>query len=115
MAETADALRGEIAELKAQGESDRIDFALQLAGVCNVKAARALLSDHEGDVDNLREAEPWLFESGGKQAKGGGAGDSGTTGLPNAGAAADEGRTLKRWREIAGLADDNSNDTKKEG
>ena len=45
-AETAEQLRGEIAELKAQGESDRIDFRLQLAGVRNVKAARALLSDH---------------------------------------------------------------------
>lgn len=29
-AETADALRSEVAELKAQGESDRIDFELQL-------------------------------------------------------------------------------------
>lgn len=37
-AETAEQLRGEIAELKAQGESDRIDFKLQLAGVRNVKA-----------------------------------------------------------------------------
>ena len=45
-AETAEQLRSEIAELKAQGESDRIDFKLQLAGVRNVKAARALLADH---------------------------------------------------------------------
>ena len=57
-AETADQLRGEIAELKAQGESDRIDFKLQLAGVRNVKAARALLSDHDNDVVKLKEAEP---------------------------------------------------------
>lgn len=111
-AETAERLRGEIAELKTQGESDRIDFKLQLAGVRNVKAARALLSDHDNDVDKLMEAEPWLFEAGGKHAKGGSA-DSGTTGLPNAGAASDEGKTLKHWREIAGLTDDD--DTKKEG
>ena len=111
-AETAEQLRGEIAELKAQGESDRIDFKLQLAGVRNVKAARALLSDHDNDVDKLKEAEPWLFETTGKHAKGGNAG-SGTTGLPNAGAASDEGKTLKHWREIAGLTDDD--DTKKEG
>ena len=111
-AETAEQLRGEIAELKAQGESDRIDFKLQLAGVRNVKAARALLSDHDNDVDKLKEAEPWLFEATGKHAKGGSAG-SGTTGLPNAGAASDEGKTLKHWREIAGLTDDD--DTKKEG
>ena len=31
---------------------------------------------------------------------------SGTTGLPNAGAASGEGKTLKHWREIAGLSDD---------
>lgn len=104
-AETAEQLRGEIAELKAQGESDRIDFKLQLAGVRNVKAARAILADHGGDVDALKEAEPWLFEAGGKHAKGGASG-SGTTGLPNAGAASDEGKTLKHWREIAGLTDD---------
>lgn len=112
-AETAEQLRGEIAELKAQGESDRIDFKLQLAGVRNVKAARALLADHGNDVDKLKEAEPWLFEATGKYAKGGNAG-SGTTGLPNAGAASDEGKTLKHWREIAGLTDDDD-DTKKEG
>ena len=104
-AETAEKLRGEIAELKAQGESDRIDFKLQLAGVRNVKAARALLSDHDNDVDKLKEAEPWLFEATGKHAKGSNAG-SGATGLPNAGAASDEGKTLKHWREIAGLTDD---------
>ena len=112
-AETAEQLRGEIAELKALGESDRIDFRLQLAGVRNVKAARALLADHGNDVDKLKEAEPWLFEATGKHAKGGNAG-SGTTGLPNAGAASDEGKTLKHWREIAGLTDDDD-DTKKEG
>ena len=98
-AETAEQLRGEIAELKAQGESDRIDFMLQLAGVRNVKAARAILSDHGGDVDALKEAEPWLFA---RHAEGSG----GKTGLPNAGAAADEGKQMKRWREIAGLDDE---------
>ena len=33
IAETAEQLRGEIAELKAQGESGSIDFKLQLAGM----------------------------------------------------------------------------------
>lgn len=92
--------------MKAQVESDRIDFKLQLAGVCNVKAARALLADHDNDVDKLKEAESWLFEAAGKHVKGSSGGGSGTTGLPNAGAASDEGKTLKRWREIAGLDDD---------
>lgn len=112
-AQVAEAAKNaEAAELKAQGESDRIDFKLQLAGVRNVKSARALLSDHGNDADKLKEAEPWLFEASGKYAKGGSAG-SGTTGLPNAGAASDEGKTLKHWREIAGLTDDD--DTKTEG
>ena len=107
----AEQLRGEIAELKAQGESDRIDFKLQLAGLRNMKAARALLADHGNDVDKLKEAEPWLFEVTGKHAKGGNSG-TGTTGLPNAGAASDEGKTLKHWREVASLTDNDSDDKK---
>ncbi len=79
MAEAAK--NAETAELKAQGESNRIDFRLQLAGVRSVKAARALLGDHGNDVDKLKETEPWLFEATGKHAKGGNAG-SGTTGPP---------------------------------
>lgn len=99
-AETAEALRSQIAELKAQGESDRIDFQLQLAGVCNVKAARAVLADHGGDVDALKEAEPWLFADAPAAKQ-----QSGTTGLPNAGTSSDEGKTMKRWRKLAGLDD----------
>ena len=97
--EAADALRSEIAELKAQGESDRIDFRLQLAGVRNIKAARAVLDDHGGDVDALKEAEPWPFADAPAKQRGG------TTGLPNAGTSSDEGKTLRRWRRLAGLDD----------
>ena len=87
--EAAEKLRGEVAEVKARAESDRIDFKLQLAGVRNVKAARALLSDYDNNVDKLKEAEPWLFETTGKHAKGG---SSGTTGLPNAGGRVRQGQ-----------------------
>ena len=96
-AETAEQLRNRIAELKAQGESDRIDFKLQLAGVRNVKAARAVLEDHGGDVDTLKEAEPWLFADVPAKQQGG------KTGLPNA------GKTMRRWRRLAGLDDSNDN------
>lgn len=99
-AETAEQLRNQIAKLKAQGESDRIDFKLQLAGVRNVKAARAVLGDHGGDVDTLKEAEPWLFAD--TPAKQGG-----RTGLPNAGTSTDAGKTMRRWRRLAGLDDSN--------
>ena len=102
-AEAAERLRGEIAELKAQGESDRIDFRLQLAGVRNVKAARAILADHGGDVDALKEAEPWLFADVPAKQQGG------RTGLPNAGTSTDAGKTMRRWRRLAGLDDSNDN------
>ena len=96
-AEAAEKLSAEIDELRKQGESDRIDFRLQLAGVRNVKAARAVLADHGGDVDALKAAEPWLFADSPAKPQGG------RTGLPNAGTSSDEGKTLKRWRKLAGL------------
>ena len=89
-AETAEQLRGEIAELKAQGESDQIDFRLQLACVRNVKAALAILADH--GVDALKEAEAWLFSDAPVKQRGG------KTGLPNAGTSTDAGKTMRRWR-----------------
>ena len=85
-AETAEKLRGEIAELRAQGESDRIDFRLRLAGVRNSKAARAILAGHGGDVEALKEAEPWLFADTPVKQPGG------KTGLPNAGTSSDGAR-----------------------
>lgn len=102
-AETSERLRSEIAGLKAQGESDRIDFKLQLAGVRNVKVAHAVLDGHGGNVDALKEAEPWLFVDAPVKQQGG------RTGLPNAGASADAGKTMKRWRKLAGLDDSNDN------
>ena len=98
-AEAADGLRAEIAALKEQGESDRIDFKLQLAGCRNVKAARAVLDDHKGDIDALKAAEPWMFADVPQK-------QTGKTGLPNAGAAKDADRQLKQWRDIAGLNDE---------
>lgn len=97
-AETTEAFRGEIAQLKAQGESDRIELELRLAGVRNVKAVKVVLIDHGGDVAALKKAEPWLFSDAP-------AGDqkAGATGLPNAGTSADNGKTMARWCRLAGL------------
>ena len=102
-AETAEALRSEIAELKAQEEDQRVEFELRLAGVRNVKAAKAILSDHGGDVAALKGAEPWLFANTSDKPQGG------KTGLPNAGTSSDDGKTMRRWRKLAGL-DDADND-----
>lgn len=64
----------------------------------NVKAARALLADHDNDVEKLKAAEPWLFSASPVPAP------AGATGLPSAGAAgADESTQMSRWRKIAGL------------
>ena len=92
----------EIDELRRQGEEQRVGFELQMAGARNVKAAQALLADHDNGIDKLKEAEPWLFGAG----TGAPPAQAGATGLPNAGTAADEGTIMRRWRGIAGLPDE---------
>ena len=95
-AESAEKLCVEMDELRRQGEEQRVSFELQLAGARNVKAATALLADYDNDIEKLKKAEPWLFADAAPR-------QTGKTGLPNAGAATDEGKTVRRWREIAGL------------
>lgn len=100
-AEGAEALRREMDELRRRGDEERVGFELQIAGARNVKAARALLPDYENDIDKLKAAEPWLFGAGAVAPA-----QAGATGLPNAGAATDEGAQMKRWRKIAGIDDE---------
>ena len=83
-AEGAEALRREMDELRRRGDEERVGFELQIAGARNVKAA-----------------EPWLFGAGGAAPA-----QAGATGLPNAGAATDEGAQMRRWRKIAGIDDE---------
>lgn len=99
-AESADKLRAEMDELRRKGDEERVGFELQIAGARNVKAARALLADHDNDIEKLRAAEPWLFSASPASAQ------AGATGLPNAGAATDEGARMRRWRKIAGIDDE---------
>ena len=97
-AEGAEALRKEMDELRRRGDEERVGFELQLAGARNVKAARALLADHDNDIEKLKAAEPWLFSALAAPAP------TGATGLPSAGAAgADDSTQMSRWRRIAGL------------
>lgn len=66
----------------------------------NVQAApRAVLAGYNGDVDALKESESWLFTDAPVSKSQGG-----TMGLPNAGASSDEGKTMRRWRKLAGVA-----------
>ena len=97
-AEGAEALRAEMDELRRRGDEERVGFELQLARARNVKAARALMPDHDNDIEKLKAAEPWLFSASPAPAP------TGATGLPSAGAAgADESTQMSRWRRIAGL------------
>lgn len=109
-AEAADALNGEIAKLRRQLEDERTDFSLRAAGARSVKAARALLAEHDGDVSALVEAEPWLFERQGGTSQNGsqsGTAGGGSTGLEPAGASGGSAEgELRRWERIAGLAGD---------
>ena len=100
-AEGAEKLRAEMDELRRRGDEERVGFELQLVGARNVKAARALLGDYDNDVEKLKAAEPWLFGSSVAATA-----QTGATGLPSAGAASDEGATVKRWRRIAGIEGD---------
>ena len=100
-AETAEKLADQITELKEQAESERIEFELKLAGCRNVKAARAILDEHDGSVDALKDAEPWLFDDG----KAADSQPKGKTGLNPAGASGKDDSTMKRWRKLAGLED----------
>lgn len=67
----------EMDELRRQGEEQRVEFELMMAGARNVRAARALLDEHSGDVSKLKEVELWMFEGAAPR-------QGGKAGLPNA-------------------------------
>ena len=77
--EGRESLKKELDDLKAEMAGERVAHKLEMAGCRNVKAAKALLDDYDGDVDKLKEGCPYLFE--GKKA--------GSTGLKPEGGASD--------------------------
>lgn len=89
-------LTKEIEDLKTKSADEALSWKLTAAGALNVKAAKALLPDHDNDIAKLKEAEPWLFDQG-KPVP------TGTTGLEPAGTTGGDGDELSRWRKIAGL------------
>lgn len=108
MAEATEALNAEIAALKQQMSDERVEFALKAAGARSIKAAKALLEEHDGDVAALVAAEPWLFEGAEtasqstSQTSAGGA-----IGLEPAGVAGGgDSAYMRRWERIAGLTDE---------
>lgn len=97
-AETAQALTKQIEDMKAEAEAERLDFKLTLAGCRSVRAGKALLEEHGGDIDALKAAEPWLFADEPSQKQG-------KTGLEPAGVAGGGDTDVARWRVLAGLDD----------
>ena len=83
-------------------EADRAILSLGVRSTAD-DAARAS-AENATAVDALKTAEPWLFANERTTKPQGG-----KTGLPNAGTSSDEGKTMKRWRRLAGLDDSNDN------
>lgn len=105
-AEATETLNKEIAELKQRMADERTEFALTSAGARSVTAAKALLAEHDGDVEALKAAEPWLFEQADATSQNGSQ-TGGTTGLEPQGASGGSSDSdLKRWERIAGVAED---------
>lgn len=87
-------LKAEFEEWKASQEQAETDSALKKAGCHDTVAARARLSEFDGDIDKLKEAAPYLFNST--------ANDKGTGGNPKGNPSAEDERN-KHMRELMGL------------
>ena len=61
-----------IDEMEAKAKTEKVEASLKAAGCVNVKAAMACLDDHEGDVEKLKAAAPYLFTSTDKSKSTGG-------------------------------------------
>ena len=100
-AKTVEQRLAEVEEKLAASEralaDEKVAGSLAALGCVNVKAARALLEDYEGDPAKLKEACPYLF--GQTQQKGGP--QTSTGGRPAGATASDE---LNRLRRLAGLS-----------
>lgn len=86
-------LQEQIDALKNSQSDMQVEYELKLAGCKNNKAAKALLDDFEGDIEKLKEAEPWMFETK----------PQGSTGLKGSGATDTKADAIARARKAAGL------------
>lgn len=89
-----DELKKEVQQARDAIKEERIAWSLEKAGCKNVKAAKALLDDYEGDVSKLKADCPYLFE-----------GDSskGSTGGKPGGAIDEKAKREAKAAEAAGL------------
>lgn len=68
-----------------------------------------MLADHDGDVEVLVAAEPWLFSQAGTTSQQTSQNVPGTTGMEPACVAGGLGeRDMRRWERIAGLTEEDA-------
>lgn len=66
------AIEKHLNDMEAKAAREKVEDALKAAGCRNVKAAMACLDDHKGDIEALKKAEPYMFESADKSKSTGG-------------------------------------------
>lgn len=85
----------EVAKLREELKDKDLTHELDKAGCVNLKAAKAVLDDYEGDVSKLIEGAPYLFQP--KQ-------QGGTTGSRSKGAPQASDELVRMAREAAGTS-----------
>ena len=63
-------LKAEVRKARDEIAAEKLNWKLEKAGCKNVKAAKAVLDDYEGDVAKLKSECPYLFEEEKKGATG---------------------------------------------
>ena len=87
-----DELKKEVQEARDAIKEEKLNWQLEKAGCRNIKAARALLDDYEGDISKLKDDCPYLFEE--EKPKG-------STGGKPSGALDDKEKRLETARKAA--------------
>lgn len=84
-------LTRDLEDFKAKLANEKTDAALSAAGCLNVKAAKAVLADYDGDIEKLASDCPYLFKR--QQA---------ASGLKPEGVATTHDELVRKAREAAG-------------
>lgn len=86
-------VKAEINQVKQEAADERQNWELEKAGCRDIETAKAVIGNYQGDIQALKDAKPWLFES--KPA--------GTTGLKPTGITSDYDAQLAKARKAAGV------------
>lgn len=87
-------LRAEIDQVKQNTADERQSWELEKLGCRDIETAKAVIGNYQGDVQALKDAKPWLFESDKPK---------GTTGLKPTGAPDSAQTKLDEARKLMGV------------